>query len=302
MSEFSRPEDLIEEVNEYYDTLTEGFYMTKWSRDHLHLGVFEPGECPNPEDYPDGVYLSSKGLDRACKRLVELTTAPANIQSHYHVVDAGSGVGGPAILVAKLHNCRVTGLNINQLHLDISAEKARNAGLSERVQFQYADVTKSLPFEDNSIDAVMNIESACHYEDRNSFLREVYRILKPGGRIAAVDWMSCDPISPDEYKKYIQPICDTWAFKDLENQSSYIQKLQAAGFEVLEFEGFGDKVMDNLKIFEHDYRTFLNIYFSGATSPKYLYFLASVGALYHAWRDGFYDLRRYCAKKPDGSA
>jgi ubiquinone/menaquinone biosynthesis C-methylase UbiE len=50
----------------------------------------------------------------------------------------------------------------------------------KNLQFFEADAHK-LPFEDNSFDAVVNIESAQHYKDIARFLSEVHRVLKPGG-------------------------------------------------------------------------------------------------------------------------
>lgn len=221
------------------------------------------------------------------------------IEADHHVVDAGCGVGGTAIHLARTRGCAVTGISLSELQLEIARRKAADAGLDGRVGFEYADCSRTLPFDDGSIDAVVNIESACHYSDRGQFLREVRRILKPGGRIAAQDWMARDGISATEYDEYIQPLCESWAMTSLERQSGYLRKLREAGLDVLEFGGFDEREMGNLKLIEHSYRNLTRSWFAGQEGPVFLRFMDGIGRLYVAWRDGYFETRRYCTQKPE---
>ena len=126
--------------------------------------------------------------------------------------------------------------------------KAANANLGDRIDFEYANCSRSLPFADGSVDVVVNIESARHYSDRRRFLQEVYRILKPGGKIVASDWMAHDAIPDSHYRKYIEPLCEDWMMCRLESQPSYTRLLQEAGLEVIEFDGFNGMEYDNLHL------------------------------------------------------
>ena len=229
--------------------------------------------------------------------MVDVVVKPAAIAEHHHVVDAGCGVGGTAVHLANAHGCRVTGVNVNRLQLEIAEKKVVDAGVADRVGLEYADCCQSLPFADNTIDVVVNIESACHYSDRERFLHEVQRILKPGGTIVAMDWMARNHLSTEQYEKFIRPICEAWAMVSLECQATYTGKLQEAGLEIMEFEGFGGREMDNLKIIENDYRNLTLMYFNGFRTPPFLNLMDSIGRLYAAWRDGYFEIRRYCAKK-----
>lgn len=285
-------------VISYYDHTTEQLFIDLWSSDHIHFGLFEPGECPPLTSSLTQGYTSSTGLRRALERMIDVIVEPVGIVPDSHVVDAGCGIGGTALYLAKTRRCRVSGINVNRKQLEIARQKVRQSELHHLVCVEYANCSEYLPFADNSIDVVVNIESACYYDDRQQFLREVYRILKPGGVIAATDWMSRDRLSPDQYEKYIQPLCNSWFMLSLENQSSYTRKLQDARLQVEEFKGFGGRDNDNVKILENIYQKLLFLYFQGIREPAFLENFERFSSLYQAWINACFELRRYFARKP----
>ncbi len=276
----------------YYDDNTPGIYLNGWNRDHLHFGLFEPGECPEPGE----VLADSAGLARAVERMTEVIVSPANIQGRHHVVDAGCGVGGTAIYLAKSRGCTVTGVSLNKMQLEIAAEKARAANVDDRVGFEYADCSVSLPFANESVDVVVNIESACHYGDRSRFVHEVSRILKPSGALVATDWMTRDGLPASEYEKYIVPLYKPFAVHSLESQDTQSEKLRQAGLEILQFEGFGGKDADNLRLIRNAYNLLVILQLSGMKTPQSL--IDQFKTLYEAWNSGSFELKRYFAKKP----
>lgn len=281
-------------VQDHYDRLTQGFYM-QWNRDHIHMGLFEPGECPNrSENLKD-----SAGLAQALVRMIEEIVEPAGIEEYHHVVDAGCGVGGTSIHLAGTRGCRVTGINLSRLQLEIADKKVSVAGLENRVSFRYADCSRSLPFEDDSVDVVVNIESARHYSDRGRFLREVNRILKPGGKIVASDWMARADMTANQYDTFIRPLCEAWAMHDLERQPVYTRLLREAGLEVLEAEGFDERQWDNLRIIERNYQSARLLHLCGmGGGGQFRKLMHQMEKLYDAWRNGHFVLRRYFAIKP----
>ena len=278
----------------YYDDNTPGIYLNGWNRDHIHFGLFEPGECPEPGE----ALVDSPGLARAVERMVEAIVAPAGIEEGHRVVDAGCGVGGTAILLARTKGCKVTGVNINRMQLEIAAGKAADAGLENLISFEYADCSRLLPFADGSVDVVVNIESACHYSDRRQFLLEVGRILRPSGKIVAMDWMARDGLTDAEYETYIVPLCQPFAVSGLETQSTYTAKLGEAGLTALEFEGFDGRDADNLRLVGNSYNLLATLRFAGVETPGIRGLIGQFGTLYQAWKSGSFELRRYCAQKP----
>ena len=286
--------DQARAVQRYYDDNLRGMYLGAWSRDHIHFGLFEPGECPGPRED----LLNSPGLARAMERMVEAIVAPAGIEARHRVVDAGCGIGGAAIHLAKTRGCSVTGVNVHRMQLEAAAGKAREAGLDGLVGFRFADCSLNLPFADASIDVVVNIESACHYSDRQQFLHEVRRILKPSGMIVAADWMVRDNLTAGEYEKHIEPMCGPWALPGLERQYTYTGKLREAGLEILQFEGFGGKDADNLRLIGYARNRLAKMQFFGIKAPGLRGLVEQFRTLHEAWSSGAFELRRYCARKP----
>ena len=280
-------------VQRHYDAMTRKFYL-QWNPDHIHLGLFGPGECPRRNEELKG----SAVLARALERMVDVVTAPADINASHHVVDAGCGVGGTAVHLARTRGCKVTGVNISRLQLDMAAVRAQDVSLGDRLSFIYGDCSRALPFDDASVDVVVNIESARHYSDRAAFLREVYRILKPGGKLVASDWVTRSGLSAAEYTKLIQPICDAWLLFGSESQATYTRLLHDAGLKTLEFRGFAGRETDNLKIFERNYQSLSVLRFCGLHTAPFLEHLDRMEKIYVAWRDDYFSVMRYCAVKP----
>jgi cyclopropane fatty-acyl-phospholipid synthase-like methyltransferase len=96
-----------------------------------------------------------------------------------HVLEIASGSGGPALYLTKKFKCRITGLDINEEGIKTANQQARDANITD-AKFQLADVNQRLPFDDETFDAVMCIDSMNHFRDRLGYLREWHRVLKSG--------------------------------------------------------------------------------------------------------------------------
>ncbi|MGW3567075.1 methyltransferase domain-containing protein [Streptomyces sp. NPDC000941] len=101
------------------------------------------------------------------------------------VLDAGCGIGSPALRVAASTGAEVLGITISGQQVDQAVELTERAGMSDRVRFQLKDAMDT-GFEAASFDAVLAFESIVHM-DRPTALREWKRVLKPGGRIVLTD-------------------------------------------------------------------------------------------------------------------
>ena len=109
------------------------------------------------------------------------------LNAHSHVLEMASGSGGPALHLARRTGCRVTGVDVNPSGVGTANTLATRAGLAERLKFMVADATHPLPFEDNTFDALLCIDSMNHFPNRSDSLKEWCRILKPGGRAIFTD-------------------------------------------------------------------------------------------------------------------
>ena len=111
------------------------------------------------------------------------------------VLEVGSGRGGGASFIARYYNPKsMTGLDYSP-----SAVKLSNSvhGEVSNLDFVEGDA-ENLPFEDNTFDAVINVESSHCYGNMRSFIKEVHRILKKGGHFSWVDLRGKDMIDETE--------------------------------------------------------------------------------------------------------
>ena len=282
-------------VDHYYRRATEEFYVPHWNEEHIHFGLFEPTDAV---DLNAGLETSMKDAVRLpVERMVDAVVGPAKITASALVVDAGCGIGGTALHVAKAHGCEVVGINICAHQIEIAQRRAAGAGLSDRVRFQRADCSAHLPFPDRSVDVIINIESACHYSDRARFLSECARILKDGGRIVAQDWMAADGMAEHRYREHIQPICDSWVMKSLESEASYRRMLGAAGLEVEQFVDFGEEGLGNARIMDLRCRQYAELASRVELPPARKMWFEQFRSLSSAWLAGWFRLQRYVAKK-----
>ena len=104
----------------------------------------------------------------------------AKLQSHHRVLDLGSGLGGPARTLAEEFGVHVDGVDLTREFCDVANELTRISGLSDRVTFFCGDAL-SLNAADHTYDVVWTQQSCMNIRDKEGLVREVNRVLKPGG-------------------------------------------------------------------------------------------------------------------------
>src|SRR5262245_58908962 len=106
-----------------------------------------------------------------------------------HVLEVGSGSGGPAVYLAATRGCRVTGIDINEHGVRNAAHLAEMKGVADRATFHIADASRPLPFPPATFDAVLSNDAMCHLANRSEVLAEWHRVLRPRGRMLFTDAM-----------------------------------------------------------------------------------------------------------------
>jgi tocopherol O-methyltransferase len=158
------------------------------------------------------------------------------------VLDAGCGVGGSAIWLAKERKARVTGINIVESHIELAANYALEEGVGQDVKFCVADFTQTA-FKDNSFDVVWAIESSCYALNKRDFIQEAWRVLKPGGRIIVADgFQNFIDNSPNE-AALLNSWTSAWAVPGLVTPEQLFCALREVGFTQIRFEDISRNVM-----------------------------------------------------------
>jgi len=113
----------------------------------------------------------------ATKELIELSGFTPDM----HILDVGCGVGGSTRRLSHETGCCVTGIDLSNEYIDVAERLTQLLNMQERAKFHAASALE-LPFDDNSFDGAWSIQMSMNVEDKAGWLKEVYRVLKPGGR------------------------------------------------------------------------------------------------------------------------
>lgn len=121
-------------------------------------------------------------------------------------MDLGSGLGIDSFIASDRvgTNGKVTGLDISKNEVKHANARAKARGLEERTSFVHADMEK-MPFEENSIDCVISNGAFCLAPNKEAAFSEIFRVLKPGGRMSVCTSTMKVKVDQADGKKW--PIC-----------------------------------------------------------------------------------------------
>jgi SAM-dependent methyltransferase len=114
-------------------------------------------------------------------------------------LDVACGAGGPSLAFVSRTGCRLVGVDIAPEGVSRANAEAERRGLADRANFVVVAAGQKLPFDDGAFDAIMCIDSICHFPDRHGALRDWTRLLKPSGRMIFTDpFVVTGPLSKPE--------------------------------------------------------------------------------------------------------
>ena len=203
------------EIEQYYDlsqTHYEKFWDLQKSRS-LHYGYWD---------------RSTKNFHEALLNINKILSQKAAIKKDDNVLDAGCGIGGSSLWLAKNIGCKVTGISLSAKQVATANTLAAKESLQSLALFEQNDFTRT-GYADGSFDIVWAIESVCHAPDKSKFIDEAFRILKKGGSLIMADFFRKDGLIGKE-DALIKRWANGWAIDDFSTLTLFESQLSAAGF------------------------------------------------------------------------
>ena len=144
-----------------------------------------------------------------------------------HVLDVGSGLGGPARYMARRFGCRVSGVDLTAEFCDVARHLTALLGLEERVSFEQCDAL-SMPYRDAAFDGAYSMNVTMNIADKRALYREIHRVLKPGAWLGLSEVVQGPGGEPD----YPTPWARTASSSFLATADETRANLAASGFAI----------------------------------------------------------------------
>lgn len=230
-------ESYINNIKKYYkDNLI--FYKLFWGNKRnlsMHYGYWDK---------------DTKNLHEAFINENKSVADALEIKKDDIVLDSGCGMGGTALWMAENFNVKVTGINIMEDQIKLAKKYAAQRGLEYLTTFEVRDFHKT-GYSDNSFDKIYAIESSSHSYNKLNFVKEAYRILKPGGKIIIIDgFLGKDKLKKRDKELY-NTFCNGLALPNLASVKEFNEYLQKTGFKNIKYINETIKVMpSSIKLYK----------------------------------------------------
>ncbi|MFT4523316.1 MAG: MPBQ/MSBQ methyltransferase [Bacteroidia bacterium] len=219
-----RQTDLITGIQKFYSEATIDYSF--WSKKmNMHYGYLA--------NWKQFFYRESM-LNQMNVEVMNRLKLPKNQSST--VIDAGCGVGATARYIAANNpDSNIKAINIVSAHLREAKLRNWHAGLNQQISMIYADY-HHLPLPNAMADGAFAMESMCHSLNKEEWIAEMARVLKPGGRLVITDCFLQNPNKPmgriskwayDQFRAL-------WHVPHLAEIKTFTQSLKQAGFVIKE--------------------------------------------------------------------
>lgn len=220
------------EIADYYDH-TEVHYRMFWKLDQsmgLHYGIWDE---------------STRNLAEAILNTNARLARLGALQAGHKVLDAGCGVGGSAIYLARNVGCQVTGITLSERQVDRARGYAKSADVDHMTDFHVMDYT-STDFPAEYFHCTWAIESMQTALDKKAFFREMARVLKTGGQLLIADVFKHGSWHI-EASPLMQTMLHGWAMADLLSVEEVADIAKTFGLKQVKHEDVSAEVAPSVR-------------------------------------------------------
>lgn len=210
----------VDDVGEFYDEMA---WMMEVLGGNIHVGYWLTDD-------------DQTSFLEAINRCTDVVGAKLELQPGQRLLDVGCGAGVPAIRLGRRTDAIITGVTNSKWQVSEAVRRVNAAGLQGQVQIEYGDAA-ALAYPDESFDAVLAFESLSHAQDRGQWLREMARVLRPGGRVVLTDFIEGVPLTEREAE-----VLRAGALEPPMLASELVEAARGSGLAVDEAVACGDRI------------------------------------------------------------
>jgi tocopherol O-methyltransferase len=222
----------LSELAAYYDETWSDYRLFWLNRRNLaiHFGYWD-----------DSTRTHAQSLDR----LNTVLAGQIGLRRGQRVLDAGCGVGGSAIWLARNYGVEVVGITPVLSQVERARRHARQAGV-DKVSFDQQDYTRTA-FPPSGFDVVWAVESVCHAQDKRRFFEEAKRLLRPGGRLVMTEYLRHGRSYQPADEAHLHRWLSGWAIPDLATAGELRGWTEELGYTAIVIRDITDCVRPSLR-------------------------------------------------------
>ena len=217
----------VDDVAGHYNDL-DRFYREIWG-DHVHHGFWVTGQ---------------ESPVQATENLVDLVATNLQLQKEQSVLDIGCGYGATAKKLSQDYGVSVVGVTVSESQYEYASQSVADLPL---VSVLSQDILHN-GFDSEAFDRVYSIECISHVVDKQKFIAEVSRVLRPGGRAVIIAWLVGESPTDDDIKRLLEPICREGRLPSMASESEYREMIASSSLELESFEDLTQQVAKTWRI------------------------------------------------------
>ena len=198
-----------------------------------------------------------------------------------YLLDICSALGGPARQLAGKYNTKVVGLDITPEMLEEAKKRTIGKPYENLIEYRLGSGL-DIPSHSNVFDIVWGQDAWCYIRDKKRLIEEIYRVLKPKGKLGFTDWI-WGPIDPPEQEADF--LMEFMVFPDLQTLEGYSKLIGEVGLNLIEKSDLGEDFKKHMevyiKILQDNKQNIINGF------GEDLYLAAEKGV--KAWKDASYN-------------